>query len=185
MNNYQEKQPVARQSLRAFIKARRARVKGFGLLLFYCHMLMVFAFLTRQFLPGMAEIQTLLEAIPSLIAVVGADATAAGLTELGWLALLGRVSSVLVWVMFGLTTLSLFWPVCFKTALWLGLAHVLYAFVLLVRAAWVLSDLPEAAMPGLPEQAQAFAAGGYFYWLAGVLGLVALLWLTRRSARSE
>lgn len=41
-------------ALRSFVRSRR--FKGLGLLLFYCHMLMLFAFMGRLYLPGVTDL---------------------------------------------------------------------------------------------------------------------------------
>lgn len=97
--------------------AKRRKFRGFGLLLFYCHMLMLFAFMARKYGLG------------------GHSAYSA----------LVSVSSALVWVQFGLTTFSLFLPRCFHAAMLIGAAQATYATFTFVSAS--LSDMPGMAVP--------------------------------------
>lgn len=85
-------------------KARRS-FRGFGLLLFYCHMLMLFSALARFSFGG----------APEYAALLG----------------LGRI---LVPLLFALTTLSLFWPAFFWLGLALGFLHLPLAAALLLDA---------------------------------------------------
>lgn len=88
----------------------RRSFKGFGVLLFYCHMLMLFSFLMRM---------------------LGADFPE--------YALLLRAGKVLVPLLFTLTSISLFIPVFFWPALALGLLHIPFAVCFILRgplAAW-------------------------------------------------
>lgn len=82
----------------------RRSFRGFGLLLFYCHMLMLFSALTRLYLGGQPEYAQLLDA--------------------------GRI---LVPLLFALTTLSLFLPPFFWPVLFLGFLHLPFAARLLLR----------------------------------------------------
>lgn len=118
--------------LRRLWRSRRS-FRGFGLLLFYCHMLMLFSFLTRVQLDGLPEFATLLT--------------------------LGRI---LVPLLFGLTTLSLFVPRFFWAGLGLGFLHAPVAAGLLLNGA-----ASAAAFNPLP-------------WFAALCGLLALLALSLR-----
>lgn len=82
----------------------RRSFRGFGLLLFYCHMFMLFSALTRLYLGGQPEYAQLLEA--------------------------GRI---LVPLLFALTTLSLFLPPFFWPALILAFLYLPFAARLLLR----------------------------------------------------
>ena len=88
--------------LRRLWQSRRS-FRGFGMLLFYCHMLMLFSFLTRSQLAGQPEYATLLAA-----------------------------GKLLVPVLFTLTTISLFIPAFFWAGLALGLAQLPFAAFLLL-----------------------------------------------------
>lgn len=111
----------------------RRSFKGFGLLLFYCHMLMLFSVLTRLSFGAAPEY-----------------------------ALLVSLGRALVPTLFALTTLSLFFPVFFWVGLVLGFLH-------LPLAAWLLCSGPAAP----------------WAWLAGLLGLAALLVFTFRVKRKN
>lgn len=92
----------------------RRSFRGFGLLLFYCHMLMLFSVLTRVHLAEAPEY-----------------------------AMLIRAGKVLVPLLFTLTTLSLFISLLFWPALCLGFLHVPFAVYFIAlgpgdNAAWLL-----------------------------------------------
>ena len=85
--------------------ASRRSFRGFGLLLFYCHMLMLFSALARYNLASLPECALLLKA-----------------------------GGILVPTLFTLTSVSLFIPCLFWPAAALGLAHIPFAAVMLARA---------------------------------------------------
>lgn len=85
--------------------AARRSFRGFGLLLFYCHMLMLFSVLARVYLADLPDC-----------------------------ALLLQVGRFIVPVLFSLTTFSLFWPWLFWAGAVLGLAHLPFAAVMLAGA---------------------------------------------------
>lgn len=99
----QEEQEKPGGALSRLWKSRRS-FKGFGLLLFYCHMLMLFSVLARTQLAGVPEYAMLLS--------------------------LGKV---MVPLLFSLTTLSLFLPRVFWPALALACLHIPAAAVMIAR----------------------------------------------------
>lgn len=94
--------------LRRLWQSRRS-FRGFGLLLFYCHMLMLFSFMARTLLSEMPEYAVLISA--------------------------GRI---LVPTLFAITTASLFLPRFFWLGLALGFLHIPLAAYLLFAGPAVL-----------------------------------------------
>lgn len=98
MNNKEKISETPKGGLLRRVWQARRSFRGFGLLLFYCHMLMLFSVLTRIYLADIPEY-----------------------------ALLVRAGRVLVPALFTITTLSLFRAYFFWPALVLGCLHLPFA----------------------------------------------------------
>lgn len=167
-------------------------------LLPYCLSLLVFAALAALWLPGLKDIAAALgtaEAFESLRQATGGalgdmvvqsdklSGVLPDISSLAGLILLGKISLALAALQLALTLAGAFAPLTLRLALWLGLAHALFAALLLGRAAWALCRAPEFYLECLTSPLQRFAGGGFALWLAGAAGLFALLGLARRKMR--
>lgn len=167
-------------------------------LLPYCLGLLAFSALAAIWLPGLKDIAAALgtaEAFDSLRQgpggaigdiLVQSDKLRGNLPDISSLAgliLLGKISLALAALQIALLLVGALAPLTLRLALWLGLAHALFAALLLLRAAWSLWRAPDFYLECLTSPLQSFAGGGFALWLAGAAGLFALLGLAWRKMR--